>query len=147
MRDINHHAEAIHLADNTLAEIVKAARSSNIIAARTSPASRNAPRGRHVAHAHLVVTLYILQSLVNRVAAFQSHQSRELSFSSNATNVWCCRRKLPSVGMFFYHLAHGCNLIVRATDCALALIAVKLRLDPDGEELSVQSTLFHANRI
>src|SRR5205085_69835 len=136
-----------HLAYDLPAKIVQAARLSHRVPARPCPICAHTPRHGHVTHAKLVILFDILQTLVQSVSAFQAHQRGELSFGNSTTNVCGSSGKLPSVWMLSDQLLHRPYLVICALDGDRPTAAVNLRVDPDGEELRVQSALAHSHGV
>ena len=87
VRYINHHSQPIHLADDLFPKVVQAARLANRISGRAGPTRADAPRRRHIAHAQIVIALNVRDTLVDRIAAFQSHQRRDFAARRRAADV------------------------------------------------------------
>src|SRR5205085_2507015 len=82
---------------------------------RAGPTQAVSPGRRHVADARMVVALDRLDLLVNRVAAFESHERGELAFGGGAAYVCGGRGERPSFRMLFGERADSRDLFVSAS--------------------------------
>src|SRR5207245_11686140 len=91
VRDIDHHAEAVHLEHNLLAELGEAVVMLNLwvvdVAGGVRPLIGVRPGKRHVAYAEAVVVAQQTHVVFNRVPAFDAHQGGEFVFAVGALDV------------------------------------------------------------
>jgi len=91
MREVDHHAETVHLGNHLAAESGKAVVVQNRwivqIAGRIGPVVGVGPGQRHVTDTERVVSPQQRQRVLDRVAAFDAHQHGEFAGSARGQNV------------------------------------------------------------
>ena len=139
VRDVDHHAQAVHLEHNLLAEIGEAVVVLDLgvvdVAGGVGPFVGVRPGERHVAHAEPVVIAQQVHVVLDRVAAFDAHERGEFVLAMGALDVGHGEGHHHAVGMMRRLLVDGIDEIERvAGEVALVSIGV----DPDGKELRAE---------
>ena len=74
--DVDHHAQAVQLADDVLAEVCQAV-VRRLVARRIAPVGVHAVRQRQIPHAETLVLAQDGKAVVDHVTAFHPHQRRD----------------------------------------------------------------------
>ena len=97
VRDVDHHAQPVHLAHHVLAERRQAIVMHHLgvveVALRVGPVVGIEVGERHIADAERIVVAQQAQRVFNRVAAFDPHQRRDLVLLVRALDLVRGRRK------------------------------------------------------
>ena len=149
VRDVDHHAEAIHLVDDVFAEVGEAilgVLDVGIVdvAGGVGPVVGVGPGEGHVADAEAVVVAQEAERIFDGVAAFDAHERGELVFAMGALDVFGGIRHHHLVGMFGGLLQDG----VDEVEGAAGVVAfVEFGLDPDGEEFRAEVALLRGGEV
>ena len=91
VRDVDHHAEPVHLQHDLLAEISETVMMLHLgivdVARGVGPFIRVRPRKRHVPNSKPIVVAQQVDIVLDRVSAFDSHQRREFMLLVSALDV------------------------------------------------------------
>ena len=143
MRDIDHHAEAVHLVDHVFAELgqpllgVGDGRVVDVSGA-VGPAIGIGPGERHVTHAERIVLPQQCERVLNGVPALNAHERGKLVLAVGKLYALRRRNKHYLVRMLGHLLLHRVDQHQRAPRI---LAFVKRGLHPDGKELRSQISL------
>ena len=114
MRDVHHHAQAVHLVDHVFAELGEAlfgVRDGCVVdvAGAVGPAVGVGPGERHVAHAEGVVLAQQRDGIFDGVAALDPHQRGKLVFAVGLLDAFGSGDEHHLVGVFGRLLLDGVN--------------------------------------
>ncbi len=139
MRNVDHHAQPVHLQNNLLAEIREAVVVLNLgvvdVAGGVGPFIGVRPRERHVAHAQAVVIAQQVHVVLDRVSAFDAHERGQFVLAVGALDVGDGKGHHHAVGMMRRLLVDRVDQIEGVAG-EMALIG--LGVDPDGEKFRAQ---------
>ena len=110
MREVHHHAQAIHLAHNFFAERGQAVM-LGLVAGGIGPIGVLGVRQRHVTRAERVGHAQHGQRVVDRVAAFHADERGDLPLAMNPLDVGGRQRQFERVGIMRHHLMDHVNLL------------------------------------
>ena len=149
MRDVDHHAEAIHLADNVFAEGSKAVVVFDLgvidVALRIGPVVGIEVGEGHVADAEGVVVAEKAEGVFDGVTAFDAHEGGDLVLVVGADDIVCCGGEDEVVRMSGDDV--GADGVDHLQSAIGGVIAVDVfGPDVDGKELGAEKTL-HARKI
>ena len=149
VRDIDHHAEPVHLQHNLLAErrepigIVRYTRLT-LIARRVRPVERVRPGQRHVADPEPVVVAQQPERIVDGVAALDAHQRRQLMVAVGNLDIGRGEGHPHPVGMLRRLVIHRIDQIESTTG---VLSLVQIRLNPDRKKLRPEITFLRDSKL
>ena len=98
MRDVDHHAEAVHLAHHLLAELGEAV-VLGLVGGGVRPVVVAEMGQRHGANAQAIIHAQHAQVVVNLVSAFQSEDCGDLASADDALDIGGAGGKLDLIGM------------------------------------------------
>ena len=139
VRDIDQHAEAVHLEDDLLAAVREAVVVLDLgivdVTGRVGPFVGVRPAQGHVAHAEAVEIAQHANVVFDGVSAFDPQERGQFVLAVGALDVGDTERHHHAVGMAGRLLVDGIDEIERvAGEVAL----VGFRFHPDGKELGAQ---------
>ena len=126
VRDVHHHAQAVHLADHLLAEIRQPVVVLDLgvvdVARGIRPIVGVGVRERHVAHAQIVVIAQQPEAVFDGVAAFDPHQRGDFSPGVRLFDLFCGGRQDEIVGITSNNVvAHRIDHLQRAVGRPVAI--------------------------
>ncbi len=143
MRDVDHHTEPVHFADDVLAKRGQAV-VRRLVGRGIGPVVVLEVRQRHIANAERGEVPQLAHVVVDHVPALDAHQRRDLLLGGGTPDLGGSRGQHEIVGMSPHGFANGVDLIVgtlhrdRTGDIAG---------HPDREEQPVHPAVLHARDV
>ncbi len=143
VRDVDHHPETVHLADDVLAERGQAV-VRRLVGRRVGPVVVAEVRQRHVAHAERGVDAQQPHVVVDHVAAFHPHQGRDPAGLHRIAHLRRRRRQREIVRVLADRLADRVDLIERPFDGNRSGDVAR---HPDRKEHRVHAAVAHPRDV
>ena len=137
--NVHHHAQTVHPFHHCAPEIRQAV-PLRLVTRRVRPLGVLGVRQRHVADAQAIENIERAQVVLDDVAAFDSHQDRDLLLAVDARDVVRRERQIEGVRMAGHLLVHQVNQVERAMD---QVLGGPIDADPDREELRPKMPVAH----
>ena len=144
VRDVDQHAEPVHLAHHLAAEVGETAVAPDV-ARGIGPAVAVAPGERHVADAEVVEVLDVLELVLDRVTSLQAHQAGDLAGGGGIPDVLRAHRERQAAGVPDELAQQRLDHLDRARAVLAGPPAARIR--PDREELRVDAPALESLEI
>src|SRR6266702_1998395 len=141
--DVHYHAEAVHFADDLLAEIGETV-VYGLVCRRVGPFVIAAVRERHVADTESGIGAQNSEVAIDHVAAFDAHERGDLALFVCFADFGGGGGKREVIGMLADLFAHSIDLDERTND---GVKAGYLARNPDGEKDRAEISFAHARDV
>ena len=150
MRDVDHHAQSVHLANHPLAKGREPVVPGRQVAARprrVGPGGVERVGERHVPHSQAVEAPQCGEIVLDDVAALDTHHTGELALGHGGPDLRDAARHRDIFGIAIRHLVDGVDALERLANRRPVALPLTPLTHVDRPELHVEATLADAGQV